>query len=253
VQIQRRCGKLKTCLPKSAVKSEIVTVMLPVKSCLITATAAAIVLAVSAFPSSRGDAPMPSLARFLADSVITSASAAEDDELMKAGPLGEKTLGDPDAPNVVIEYASMTCGHCRAFHEQTFDAFKEKYVDTGQVYFILREFPLDPLATSAIMLARCAHEERFFPIVDLLFEQQEKWAFVNNPAVALLNMVKQTGFTEDSFRACLTNQEVLDGVNWVKNRGANQFEVNATPTFFFNGEKKSGVLSLAEIDDILAN
>ncbi len=179
------------------------------------------------------------------------APAATDTPLMVAGPLGEMSMGDPDAPNVVIEYASMTCSHCRAFHEETFAELKEKYIDTGQVRFILREFPLDPLATSAIMLARCAPEERFFPIVDLMFDEQRNWAFTVEPVAALQNLVRQAGISQEDFRACLTNQEILDGVNWVKNRGANEFGVGSTPTFFINGEQFPGNIGIDQFDAAL--
>lgn len=181
---------------------------------------------------------------------VTGSALAQtaDDELLVAGPLGEITLGDPSAPVTVIEYASMTCSHCAHFQETTFTPFKEKYIDTGKVYFIFREFPLDPLATAAFMLARCLPKDRYLPLVDILFRQQKNWAFVDDPSGALLNIVKQAGFTQETFNACLTNQEILDGVNWVKNRGSEKFEVSATPTFFINGTKKSGALSLEEMD-----
>lgn len=189
--------------------------------------------------------------------VATAAAAqapkpAATDEIMVPGPLGEEALGDPKAPMTVIEYASMTCTHCQRFHSEVYPALKQKYIDSGKIYFILREFPLDPLATSAFMLARCAPPERYFPIIDLLFDRQRDWAFVDDPAAALLNVVKQAGFTQESFKACLTNQKILDGVNWVKDRGAEKFGVDATPTFFFNGVKKSGELSLEEIDKLVA-
>jgi protein-disulfide isomerase len=180
-----------------------------------------------------------------------AAPAAADTALMVAGPLGEEALGDPKAPNVVIEYASMTCPHCQRFHSEVYPEFKAKYIDTGKVYFIFREFPLDAVATSAIMLARCAPEGRYFPIVDLLFDHQSEWAYVDDPMSALLNLLKQAGFTQESFNACLANQTVLDGVNWVKQRGTTEFGVNATPTFFFNGVKKDGEQSMAEIDAAL--
>lgn len=176
---------------------------------------------------------------------------AATSELMEPGPLGEMTLGEANAPNTVIEYVSMTCPHCARFHNDVYPSFKEKYIDTGKVLFVLREFPLDPLATSAIMLARCQPKDRFFPIVDLLFEQQNSWAFVQDPKTALINLVKQAGITEEQFTACLTNQSILDGVNWVKNRASEKFGVDSTPTFFFNGEKRSGELSLEEIDKII--
>ncbi len=176
------------------------------------------------------------------------AETAPASELMVAGPLGDKALGDPNAKVTVIEYASLTCSHCAHFHETTFTPFKEKYVDTGKVRFIFREFPFDPVATSAFMLARCAPADSYFPMVDLLFRQQQTWAFGDRPADALFNIVKQAGFTQESFRACLTNQQILDGVNWVKNRAAEQFDVSATPTFFINGKKLSGALTLEELD-----
>ncbi len=183
--------------------------------------------------------------------IPTSGSGGEtvsSGDLLSAGPLGERALGDPAAKVTVVEYASMTCSHCAAFHDETFTPFKEKYVDTGKVRFIFREFPLDALATSAFMLARCVPEDRYFPVVDILFRQQPNWAFVDDPATALFNVVKQAGFTQESFRACLTNQKILDGVNSVKDRGSNEFGVTATPTFFINGKKMSGALSLEDMD-----
>ena len=169
-------------------------------------------------------------------------------ELMVAGPLGEMIEGDPKAPNTVIEYASMTCSHCANFHNTVFRDFKKLYVDTGKVRFIFREYPLDPLATSAAMLARCAPKDAFFPMIDLLFDHQNEWAFVQDPKTALIDLVKQAGISEADFNACLTNQTILDGVNWVKDRAYKTFGVDATPTFFVNGVEHPGEFSLAEIE-----
>jgi hypothetical protein len=93
-------------------------------------------------------------------------------ELMQPGPLPEKWLGDEKAPVTVVEYASMTCGHCANFHKTVLPYIKEKYIDTGKVRMIMREFPLDPLAAAAFMLARCAPEDKYFDMVSLFFEQQ---------------------------------------------------------------------------------
>jgi protein-disulfide isomerase len=191
-------------------------------------------------------------ASVLADAAnAATPAAAANGDLMAPGPLGEMALGDPDAPNVVIEYASMTCSHCQRFHQETYRPFKEKYIDTGKVYFVFRPFPLDQLAAAATVLAYCAPKERFFPIIDLLFDEQDKWAFVQQPVPALLDLVKQAGFTEDSFKACLTNQTIIDGVNWVRDRAEKQFGVNSTPTFFINGVKKPGEQTLEELDKVL--
>ncbi len=179
-----------------------------------------------------------------------AAFAQGPQKLLEAGPLGEKALGADNAPITIIEYMSMTCPHCQNFHVNTFPDFKAKYIDTGKVRFIMREFPLDVLATAAIMLARCAPNDRYFEMVDLLFHTQRDWAVSNDPTTALLTISKQAGLTEESFNACLTNQSILDGVNWVRDRGV-ELGVNATPTFFINGNKTSGAMSLAEFDEIL--
>jgi protein-disulfide isomerase len=172
-------------------------------------------------------------------------------ELMKPGPLGDQILGKDDAPNTIVEYASLTCSHCKHFHDTTWKELKEKYIDTGKVKFILRDFPLDPLATAGFMLAHAAPGENYYPMVDLLFDQQANWAFVEAPVPALLGLAKQVGFTQETFELALKNQALLDGVNAVKDRGAKDFGVDATPTFFINGVKSPGALSLAEIEKLL--
>ncbi|MEJ1157818.1 DsbA family protein [Prosthecomicrobium sp. N25] len=173
-------------------------------------------------------------------------------ELMKPGPLGEKALGKEDAPVTVIEYASMTCGHCAAFHKSVYPYLKSTYIDTGKVRLILREFPLDPLAAAVFMLARCAPEDKYFDMVSLFFEQQTAWTRTDQPVDALFNLSKQVGFTQDSFKQCLTNQSLLDGVNAVKDRGADKFKVNATPTFFVNGQRAKDFQSIEGVDKTLA-
>jgi protein-disulfide isomerase len=170
------------------------------------------------------------------------------DELMKPGPLPELTLGRADAPITVVEYASMTCGHCAHFHTTVFPALKEKYVDAGKVRFIMREFPLDNLAAAASMLARCAGDGKTFPLISVLFAKQDDWAFVKgDPRPELLKFAKQAGFTQESFEKCLTDQKLLDDIAAIRSRAADTFGVNATPTFFVNGKKLNGV-ALADFE-----
>lgn len=180
-----------------------------------------------------------------------SAQTVTVDELAVPGPMGDVELGNKDAKVTIIEYASMTCSHCAAFHEKTFPVLKQKYIDTGKVRFILREFPLDPLATAGFMLARCGGNDKYYPIVDLLFSQQKNWAFSNKPVEALLSLVKQAGFSQESFEACLKNQQIYDAVNAVRDRAAQKFGVNSTPTFFINGQVQRGALTVEELDKIL--
>jgi protein-disulfide isomerase len=160
-------------------------------------------------------------------------------------------MGKDDAPVTMIEYASATCSHCATFKVKTFPKLKEKYIDTGKVRFIFREFPFDPVAAGAFMLARCAPEDKYFPVLDLLFQTQQQWA-VEKPLGPLLTVAKQAGFTEDSFKACLSNQKVLDGIEWVRNRAADKFKVDSTPTFFINGQVHKGAMSIEEVDKVLA-
>ena len=173
-------------------------------------------------------------------------------ELMVPGPLGEEALGDPKAPVTVVEYVSMTCPHCARVHGTTFKVMKSKYIDTGRVYFVLREFPLEPLALAAIMLARCAPADKFFPAVGVMFELQDSWAFVDDPGSALFKVLQPIGFTEQSVKACLDNQKILDGVNWVRDRGEKKFGIRGTPTFFFNGQRQVGELTSEDVDKIIA-
>lgn len=165
-------------------------------------------------------------------------------KLMEPGALPEMAIGDANAPVTIVEYMSMTCPHCAAFHNNTFEAIKTKYVDSGKVRFVLREFPFDPRAAAAFMLARCAPEGQYFPMISMLFKQQQQWAAAQNGRDALLQMSKLAGFTQESFEACLTNQKLLDDVNSVMQRGAKEFGVQSTPTFFVNGEHYSGDMSV---------
>jgi len=172
-------------------------------------------------------------------------------ELMVPGPLGEKSLGNPAAPVTMIEYASMTCPHCAQFHTAVYPDLKKKYIDTGKVRFVFREFPLDALSTAAFMVARCAPEEQYFSAVETMFARQNDWAFVDQPIEELFSVVEPFGFDEAKFGECLRNQDVLNGVNAVGSRGMEQFGVDGTPTFFINGERHGGGLTIDEIDKLI--
>jgi protein-disulfide isomerase len=180
---------------------------------------------------------------------IGPAYSAED--LAQPGPLGDKILGNNLAPVTCYEYASLTCGHCAAFHANGYKHLKEKYIDTGKVKYILREFPLDPLASAGFMLSHCAGEGKYYPMIDLLFAQQRVWTQTDKPVDALLGLVRQTGFSQESFETCLRNQSIYDGVNAARQRGTEKFSVDSTPTFFFNGRKYTGALSAQQLDAII--
>jgi protein-disulfide isomerase len=172
------------------------------------------------------------------------------DKLMQPGSLPDMQLGKDDAPVTIVEYASMTCPHCAHFDITTLPELKKKYIDTGKARLILREFPFDPRAEAGFMLARCS-KDKYFAMVDVLFHQQENWARANDAKTALLQISKLAGFTQESFEACLTDQKLLDQIRAVKNRGEKDFGVDATPTFFINGKKYPGALSIEEMSAII--
>jgi protein-disulfide isomerase len=171
------------------------------------------------------------------------------DELMKPGPLADLVLGNTDAPITVVEYASMTCGHCANFHNKVFPALKEKYIETGKVRLILREFPLDPLAAAASMLARCSGEGKVFPLISVFFARQEEWAFVpGDKKPELFKLAKQAGFTQETFEKCISDKKLLDDIQSGTTRAREVFGVNATPTFFINGKKLNGAGTLDDFE-----
>lgn len=176
------------------------------------------------------------------------AQSVDMEALLKPGVLPDKVQGAEDAPLTVVEYASMTCGHCANFHKNTYPHLKKEYVETGKVRFIFREFPLDPVASAAFMLARSVPEEKYFDVIDFMFAEQRAWAFTNDPYNSLLNFAKQIGFTQESFEKTLTDQALLDGINATRDRASSEFGVSSTPTFFFNGNKVSGAISVEELD-----
>jgi len=173
------------------------------------------------------------------------------EELMRPGPLPDLVLGKADAPVTIIEYASMTCPHCANFHKTTYPALKTKYIDTGKVRFIFREFPLDDLAAAASMLARCAGGEKSLALIDVLFASQDKWA-VREPLPALLQIGRQAGFTQATFDECLKDQKLYNNILAMRERGSKDYKVESTPTLFVNGKVIKGGISIEELEKLMA-
>ncbi len=183
--------------------------------------------------------------------VASPAKAQSALKLMEPQALPDMVMGDPAAKVTIVEYSSMTCPHCANFHANTLPGLKEKYIDTGKVKLVFREFPFDPRAAAAFMLARCAPEGQYFPMVDVLYKQQQVWATAKDAREPMLQIAKLAGFTQESFEACLKNQELLDKVRAVFDKAAKEYGVESTPTFFINGEKHTGALSLEEMSKII--
>jgi len=179
-----------------------------------------------------------------------AAQAVNLAELHQPGPLGDKILGSDKAPVTIVEYASLTCGFCANFHIQTYPTLKTKYIDTGKVRLIFREFPTRPaeVAIAGFMLARCAGD-KYFPLLDALFEQQRSWA--SDPYNGFLRIAKQAGFTQQTFDACLKDSKLAGEIQQVALRGNEKFKVESTPTFFINGQKVVGDIALAELEKLI--
>jgi protein-disulfide isomerase len=170
-------------------------------------------------------------------------------ELMVPGPLPEMMLGSADAPNTIVEYASMTCPHCAQFQTTVLPELKTKYIDTGKVRYILREFPLDNLAVAAFMLARCAGGDRYFPMVDALFATQATWAVPGADGKdKLLLIARQAGLSKEQFDKCLADKDLFNKIVQVRSRGNETFQVDSTPTFFVNGKRLKGDHQLKDFD-----
>lgn len=157
-------------------------------------------------------------------------------DLMETGPLEDMTLGNASASVTVIEYASTTCPHCAHFYATTYPELKKRYIDTGKIRYIYREFVLNQLDAAAVMLLRCTDKAKYFPLLDALFQKQSEWV-VQKPLPPLLGLAKQAGFTEESFNQCLSNQALLDKIDAMRQRASGKLGVNSTPTFFVNGKK----------------
>jgi protein-disulfide isomerase len=163
----------------------------------------------------------------------------------------ERSLGAAGAPVVMIEYFSLTCSHCATFHAETLPAIKEKYVRTGKVRLIVRDYPLDRSALAAAMLARCAPRERYFAFVDVLLRSQGKWARARDPHAALARIGRLGGVDEDTFNRCLASKALQENVVQSRLEATNRFSIESTPSFVINGKTYKGALPFTEFDRIL--
>ncbi|NHK28728.1 DsbA family protein [Parvularcula flava] len=166
-------------------------------------------------------------------------------------------LGDPDAPVLLVEYASVTCGACAAFHVNAYPELKEKYIDTGKVKLEYREFPTAPAQLSYLgsALARCAADSKgsqaYFAMVGTLFNNQQKWVNQTNFQSEILSYAAQAGLSEEAFRACVGRDEIIGAINDNVRIGRDEYGVDSTPTFLVDGDELSGYRTYADFFDML--
>lgn len=164
---------------------------------------------------------------------------------------GDMALGSPDAPVTVIEYFSLTCPHCRAFHAETYPEFKANYVDTGKVRFVARDFPLNRPALHAAMLAHCAGPDHYFAFVDALFDNFDSWTRSANYLDALSGIAQLGGVSDEKFRSCINDQELETQVLNSILEAQEDYDVGSTPTFIINGKKYEGGMRFSAFAEIL--
>lgn len=172
--------------------------------------------------------------------------AFADDEFAKKllaspPPLGERSLGSPDAPAVLIEYASATCPHCAHFHVDVLPELKKTHIETGKLRLVFREFPTDQRALAVFMLARCVPEDRYFEAIDAIFREQKNW---NAPGAKtkteLFRILQPVGLTADAAEACLKREDLAKSIFEYGRRANEEFGVKSTPTLYVNGRFVDG-------------
>jgi protein-disulfide isomerase len=178
---------------------------------------------------------------------VSPSADPDDPAKMTVLNLPDMSMGKQDAPLNIVEYASMTCPHCAHFDMEIFPELKKNYIDTGKVYYVFREFPLDGVALRASMVARCMDKSHFFPFIDKLFRKQIVWA---NPELwndkkksleekftPLAEMAKaESGMTRADFDKCLANKDLMEQIALQAKRGTDVFNVPGTPAVYLDGK-----------------
>ena len=157
--------------------------------------------------------------------------------------LQEKKMGEASAKIEMLEFASLTCGHCAKFHNEVFPKIKKEYIDTGKILFTYKDFPLDKFALKASVIARCSGNDKFFSFLKVLYNKQKDWTRTQDPFKSLLKIAKLGGLKNDEIKVCVGNKSIEDGILKQRLSSSKKFDIKATPTIFFNGKKYDGDLT----------
>jgi len=162
----------------------------------------------------------------------------------------DEVLGKADAPITIIEYSSLTCPHCAKFHTDTFPQVKKDWIDTGKAKYIVRDFPWDPMAQAAAMIAHCSGD-RYFTFLDTFFHSQANWLHAAQPLDALKGIARLGGMPADEVDKCIQNRQLLSEIDARKQDGEKIYSVDSTPTFIINGKAVSGDKSYDDFAKLL--
>jgi protein-disulfide isomerase len=160
-------------------------------------------------------------------------------------------LGNDKAPVTIVEYSSLSCPHCAHFQAKIFPGLQKTYIDTGKAKFIHRDFPLDEPALRGAILAHCADKDRYYTFIKVLFDKQDSWAYQKNYLEVLTNIGKLGGMSGEKIDACMKNKTIETSIIESKLAAAKTLDIKATPTFFINGEKVSGVNNVESFAKII--
>jgi len=159
----------------------------------------------------------------------------------------DMVLGQANAPVTLIEYASVTCPHCREFHETAWEQLKTNYIDTGKVRFVFREYPTPPpaVAVAGFQLARCggATDEQYFTRVGELFRQQQAMfatGTMEGVRQKLIEIGGAAGLSQDQVMQCISDESGADRIRATVDAANRDFHVTGTPTFILNGTRYEG-------------
>ncbi len=166
----------------------------------------------------------------------------------------DMSLGDANAKVTVVEYASLACGHCAEWNKTVFPEFKAKYIDTGKVRYVFREFITAPpqLAVAGTLLARCTGKDKYFTVIDAVFHGQEEIFRTGDIRGVLLPIAQSAGLSEEAFMACVSDEKAINALNDKVQKYAKEAKIEGTPTFFFNDDKYGNGLTMAQIDEAYA-
>ena len=162
--------------------------------------------------------------------------------------LSEKTLGNKESSIKLLEFASLTCGHCARFHNEVMPVIKKKYIDTGLIQFTYKDFPLDKFALKASIIARCSGDKRFFSFLDVFYKKQKDWTRTQDPFKSLLKIAKFGGLKDEDLKVCIGNKSIEDGLLKDRLASSKKYDITATPTLYFNDEKYKGDLTLEAVE-----
>jgi protein-disulfide isomerase len=197
---------------------------------------------------------MRKIARRLAVALFAAglAAACSPKSTSGADTAAEISLGNPNAKVTVTEWASLTCPHCARFNEEVFPAFKQKYIDSGQVKYVFKEFltPPENLAAAGFLIARCAGKEKYFNVTDAVFHSQQEM-FTSDPRGVLMRIGRSVGMTDDQTTKCITDEQALTALNDRVEKAIKSDKIAATPTFDINGTRLEGEQTMAKFDEVI--